>query len=126
MVLLFAKSATNALRGISFVWRRERNFKILSTASVLLIAAAVILRFSFAELMAVLFACAAVLVAALLNTIVEEILDVIEPHYSVHVGRLKDVTAGVVLLLSLFAAAIGIFTIVHHFVPSLQEWGTTL
>jgi len=39
----------------------------------------------------------------------------VEPHYSVHVGRLKDVTAGVVLLLSLFALVIGALTVIHHY-----------
>jgi len=121
MVHVFAQSARHALRGIVFVWKRERNFKILSAMAVLLITASIVLRFSFAELMAVLFTCAAVLVAELINTIVEEILDVIEPHYSVHVGRLKDVTAGVVLLLSVFAATIGVLTVVHHYAPFLQE-----
>ncbi len=120
MVKLFAKSAANAWRGIAFVWRRERNFRIQSSLAILLLIFAVTFRFSFVELIAVIFTCAAVLTAELLNTIVEEILDVIEPHYSVHVGRLKDVTAGVVLLLSLLALIIGALTIAHHFLSVLH------
>ena len=120
MVKQFAKSAANAWRGIAFVWRGERNFRIQGTITVVLIITAIVLRFSIGELIAILTMCAAVLAAEMVNTIVEEMLDVIEPHYSTHVGKLKDVTAGVVFLLSAFAAVIGILTFLHHFLPSMQ------
>lgn len=116
----FVKSAANAIRGLQFVWSRERNFRIECLAAFGILALAVLSGFSYAEVMALIVASAVVLVAELLNTMVEEILDVVEPHYTVHVGRLKDVTSGTVLLLSLFAAVIGALTIVHHFWP--QVW----
>ncbi|ALM09447.1 MAG TPA: hypothetical protein DEB30_05730 [Candidatus Peribacter riflensis] len=115
MVQQFAKSAANAFRGITFVWQRERNFRIESMIGILVMLAAVALGFTYMEVVLVLVTVSVVLGAELFNSVIEEILDVVEPHYSVHVGRLKDVTAGVVLLLSLFAGVIGVLTIIHHY-----------
>ncbi|MDD5040989.1 MAG: diacylglycerol kinase family protein [Candidatus Peribacteraceae bacterium] len=115
MVHVFAKSAANALRGISFVWQRERNFRILFLVGILVIASVIALGFTYMEVVSILVSVSVVLGAELFNTVVEELLDVVEPHYSVHVGRIKDVTAGVVLLLSLFAGLIGIATVIHHY-----------
>jgi len=114
MVKTFAKSATNAWRGIRFVWQRERNFRIECLIGLLVILATIALGFTYMEVVLILVAIAVVLGAELFNTVIEEILDIVEPHYSVHVGRLKDITAGVVLLLSGFAALIGVITVVHH------------
>ncbi len=111
----FQKSAANALRGILFVWQRERNFRIECLVGLLVILATIALGFTYMEVVLILVAISVVLGAELFNTVIEEILDVVEPHYSVHVGRLKDVTAGVVLLLSLFAVVIGVITVVHHY-----------
>ena len=112
---MFQQSATNALRGIRFVWQRERNFRIECLIGLLTTLASIALRFTILEVMLILVAISVVLGAELFNTVIEEILDVVEPHYSVHVGRLKDVTAGIVLLLSVFAVFIGVLTVAHHF-----------
>lgn len=114
MVRDFIRSAAHAVRGIEYVWQRERNFKIQTVIAALIIPVCFLLGFSIAEWIYVVIAIAAVLTGEMLNTIVEEILDVVEPHYSVHVGRLKDVTAGVVLSLSLFAITMGILAAAHH------------
>lgn len=111
----FRKSAADALRGIRFVWQRERNFRIECLIGVFTLLGVIALGFTYLEVVLVLVAISVVLGAELFNTVIEEMLDVVEPHYSVHVGRLKDVTAGVVLLLSLFAVAIGVLTVVHHY-----------
>jgi len=115
MVRVFAKSAANAYRGIVFVWQRERNFRIEIACGLLVIFASILFGFTYMEVVSILVSVAVVLGAELFNTVVEELLDVVEPHYSVHVGRLKDITAGVVLLLSLFAIFIGVLTVIHHY-----------
>ena len=116
MVRQFAASARNAFHGIAFVWRQERNFRIQGVITLLLLLFMVHFRFTFTEFVVILFACATVMAAEMLNTIVEEILDVVAPQYSEHVGHLKDVTAGVVLLFSSFSSIVGILTVAHHFV----------
>jgi len=120
MVRVFAKSAANALRGVVFVWQRQRNFRIEVVIGTLVMILAILLGFTYMEVVSILVSVSVVLGAELFNSIIEELLDTVEPHYSVHVGRLKDVTAGVVLLLSLFAIVIGILTVIHHYTFVLQ------
>jgi diacylglycerol kinase len=115
MVRKFHASLRNAVKGMVFTWKQERNFRIESGIGLFVIVAALLLRFSYPELCVIIVAVAAVLAAELLNTIVEELLDVLEPRYSESIGHLKDVTAGLVLLLSLFSAAVGALTVLHHF-----------
>jgi len=115
MVRVFTRSAAHACRGIIFVWQRQRNFRIEVIIGTLVMIAAMLLGFTYMEVVFMLVSVAVVLGAELFNSIIEELLDTVEPHYSVHVGRLKDVTAGVVLLLSLFAIVIGVLTIIHHY-----------
>ncbi len=115
MVRTFTKSAANAVRGIRFVWQRQRNFRIEFVIGTLVVILTILLQFTYMEVVSILVAVSVVLGAELFNSVIEEILDTVEPHYSVHVGRLKDITAGIVLLLSLFAVVIGVLTVIHHY-----------
>lgn len=111
----FRDSLSFALRGIRFTWMSGRNFRIQGVIALVVIIAAIHYRFTFEELLAIVTAIALVLTAEMINTIMEEVLDVIAPQYSEHVGRVKDVAAGVVLLLSFFSVVIGGLTVYHHF-----------
>ncbi|MDD4319806.1 MAG: diacylglycerol kinase family protein [Candidatus Peribacteraceae bacterium] len=114
----FRTSLQCAIRGITFAWRGERNFRILSTIGIFVFFGATLLRFSIVELGFLTLAIALVLSAEMINTIVEELLDIIRPDYSEHVGRVKDLAAGAVLLLSLFSVVIGVLTVLHHLAAS--------
>ncbi len=109
------QSVGHAWRGIAFVWREERNFRLEVTAGILVILVTAILHFTYVEFCIVIACIAGVLTAEIINTITEELLDVIAPTYSEHVRHLKDVTAGAVLLLSFASLIAGIATILHHF-----------
>jgi undecaprenol kinase len=115
MVHAFKKSVGHACAGLAFAWREERNFRIEVTVALFVLFGCSFLSFSFVEFCTVLAAAAAVLVAELFNTIMEEVLDIVQPSYSDHVKYLKDLTAGIVLILSLFAVVAGILTLLHHF-----------
>ena len=103
------------MRGIRIVWSGERNFRAQAIIGFLTIVGAYVLDFSYEEVAVMLLCVGMVLSGEMLNTVLEEVLDVIAPHYSEHVGRVKDIAAGVVLLFSSFAFLIGLVTILHHF-----------
>ncbi len=115
MVHLLRQSVGNAWRGLTFVWNGERNFRLEVASAVFVLLVAMLLHFTYVEFCIVVACIAGVLTAEVINTIVEELLDIIAPSYSEHVRRLKDATAGAVLLLSLASLAAGIATVVHHF-----------
>lgn len=111
----FKESLSFALRGIRFSLTSGRNFRIQGVIAIAVIVSAVLLNFTYEELIAFVIAVALVLTAEMINTVMEEVLDVIAPQYSEHVGRVKDIAAGIVLLLSFFSVVIGGLTIWHHF-----------
>ena len=115
MPIIFFRSFRNAFRGLRVVWLQVRNFRIQVIIGFLVIAATVLLGFSLSEIALILIGVALVLTGEILNTMVEDLLDVIKPHFNFHVGKVKDVTAGLVLLLSVFSMALGAIVICHHY-----------
>ena len=53
--------------------------------------------------------------AELLNTIIELIIDYVNPHFNQRAKIIKDLAAGVVLIVALTAAVIGILIFYPHF-----------
>ncbi len=97
-----------AARGFSAVFWRESSFKIEIMAAVLVLAAAVALSVPKGEFLLLALTCAGVLILEGLNTVCEQILDMIEPRWHEAVGRLKDALAALVLLSVAAAVAVGL------------------
>jgi undecaprenol kinase len=96
-----------AFKGLLFCLKRERNFRFHFAAAFYVLLAAVVTRLNAAEWMAILLCIAAVIGAELLNTAVEELCNTLHPGRSDGIGRVKDMTAGAVLLFALASAAVG-------------------
>ena len=96
-----------AIEGLIHVLRRERNMRVhfaLATAVLILAFAYDVTK---VELMALLIAISFVLVAEMVNTAVEEMIDVATNAYDPRAKVAKDVAAGAVLVASVVAATIG-------------------
>ena len=115
MLKRVAKSVPHALRGMKIVWREEHNFRFQTAIACIVFALALLLGFTPLETFAIVIAIILVLAAEMLNTIVEDLLDKIEPNHHPLVGKIKDMMAGYVLLHSAGAVAIGVLTFLHHF-----------
>ena len=115
----FSRSLRHALRGLAHVWKGELNFRIQLFCAVFVIAIMVWYGFTYIEVAFVLLAMIMVLAGEVFNTLLEDILDVIEPGHHTTVGKLKDMMAGVVLVLAGGALTIGIIVALHHFTPVL-------
>lgn len=111
----FLRSLTHALHGIRQVWREEANFRIQSFFAVVICVMLIVFRFSYSEAAIVVFSIMMVLGAEMFNTLVEDLLNVIEPKHHKSVGKMKDMMAGVVLLMSVGAVAVGTLVFAHHF-----------
>lgn len=115
MPLRFLKSTRDAWVGFRTVWREERNFKIQLGVAMLVFAGACYFSFSFEEFLAVLFAVVLVLSAEMVNTAIEDLCNRVQPHHDPAIGRIKDIMAGYVLLISFGVLAVGITVLLHHF-----------
>jgi len=102
------KSFRDAIRGIIYIFQTQRNFRIQLVCFVLATAAAFILRLNFAETAVIIFAGGLVLVGEMINTGLEKLVDLISPDYNPLAGKIKDISAGVVLVSSILAVLIGL------------------
>lgn len=100
------KSVGYSFRGLKFVWREERSFRLELLGLVLTVIAGIWLQLSTQEWIAVWLASGFVLGAEVVNTITEEILDHLHPARHDTVGKIKDIGAGLVLLSAMTAAAV--------------------
>lgn len=102
-------SCTHAMRGVLFVARSQRNFRIHLLATWVLLVAAAILHFSRLEWVLLILTIVLVILGELLNTALEFALNLVEARDHPVVRTAKDIAAGGVLLAVVGSVFIGIF-----------------
>jgi diacylglycerol kinase (ATP) len=96
-----------ALEGVIHVLRTQRNLRIHFLAAILVFAAAIAVGISRLELIALVLAIAFVLVAEMLNTAIEGVIDVSTTSFDPEERLAKDIAAGAVLIASITAVGVG-------------------
>jgi diacylglycerol kinase (ATP) len=96
-----------ALEGVIHVLRTQRNLRIHFLAAILVFGAAIALGVSRVQLISLLLAIAFVLVAEMLNTAIEGVIDVSTTSFDPNAKLAKDIAAGAVLIASITAVAVG-------------------
>ena len=115
----FLRSFSYAFRGLRLAFLSERNARIHMLAAVAALVVAVWLGLGRVEIALVVGMIALVLVAELINTVVERLLDLLHPDRSERVGAIKDMSAAAVLVTALGALCVGCLL----FLPRLvQIW----
>lgn len=102
------KSFSYAFRGLESCIQSERNMRIHIVVSFFVLLFAPFYHFSKAEFCLLCLAIGSVICAEMLNTAIEEIVDMIAKSYSGHAKRAKDIAAGGVFVTAFFAAIVGI------------------
>jgi len=108
------KSFYHAMNGLVFVYQHEQNFRIHLVAGALAVIFGFMLGMSRIEMAIVILLIIAVLGLELINSALEHFLDLIVPRFDVHVERVKNVLAAVVLLASVGAAIISLLLYVPY------------
>ncbi|MBN1623389.1 MAG: diacylglycerol kinase family protein [Clostridia bacterium] len=111
------KSFKDAIRGILYIFKTQRNFRIQFVCFILAVGAAILLELKLSEIAIVVFAGGLVMVGEMVNTGLERLVDLINPQYHPFARDIKDISAGVVLVASILAVIIGIII----FVPAIIE-----
>lgn len=107
----------NAFAGVAHCALYERNMKIHIMAAVLVGVMAWCLRLNLYEVVILVLTVVSVLVAEMMNTVVEAIVDLVSPEIHPLAKIAKDVAAGVVLLIagtSLFIGYLLFFAKIWH------------
>ena len=116
----FYASARCAINGVASAFRSERNIRIDFAASLLVGVASGFLGISTAEIPIVLLAAGLVASAELLNTAIEDAVDLAQPQPHPLAARAKDVAAGGVFIAALTAGLVGLAVFVPKVLRILQ------
>lgn len=104
-----------AFKGVAYATRSQLNFRIHLFAAVLAVGVGLFLHLNREEWLWVALCTAFVLVAEIFNTMIETLVDLVSPGYNDKAGRIKDMSAGAVVLAAGFAAVVGLII----FLPKL-------
>jgi len=96
-----------AFEGIIHVLRTQRNLRIHFAIAAAVLIAALALDISKLELIALLLSIAFVLIAEMLNSAIEGMIDISTTSFDPNAKLAKDVAAGAVLIASINAVAVG-------------------
>jgi diacylglycerol kinase (ATP) len=101
-----------AFEGIIHVLRTQRNLRLHFLAAILVFVAAIALGVSRLQLIALVLAIGFVLVAEMLNTAIEGVIDLSTTSFDPNAKLAKDIAAGAVLIASI--AALGVAYLVFE------------
>lgn len=104
----FLKSIKYALKGVQYVFKHEQNFRLQIVATVFVVTLMLYAGLSRNEMIILILLITAVLTLEMLNSALEAFADVIKPRLSDHIRRVKDILAGMVLLVALVSAIVGL------------------
>ncbi|MFZ4726868.1 MAG: diacylglycerol kinase family protein [Paludibacter sp.] len=106
------KSFGFAGRGIRFVFGTETNMKIHLVVCVLVIVCGFIFQISLTEWLICLLCIGLVIGMEMINTSIENIVDLVSPNHHPLAGKAKDIAAGAVLICVIISVVIGLLIFV--------------
>jgi diacylglycerol kinase len=104
----FLQSFGHALRGCAMLFGSERNARIHLVAFALVVTAGFWFEINNTEWTMIILASGAVIAAEAMNTAVESTIDLVHPHHGEKAGRIKDIAAGAVLIVTISAIIVGV------------------
>jgi len=121
----FSRSLRHAVRGLRDVAHAEHSFRVQLFLGGIAIVASLLLPLSTLQRVLILLMVAAVLVLEVMNSIVERLIDAVQPRLNPMVREVKDMMAGTVLLTSVSALVVGLIIFVPYIWPvlaRLKDW----
>lgn len=104
----FFKAMKNSLNGIFYTLKKERNIKIQLIIAILAIILGIVLKINLIEWGILTITIFIVIISELINTAIENTVDLITTEYNEKAKIAKDVAAGAVLLSAINSVIVGI------------------
>ena len=108
------ESFHHAFDGLMHCIRHERNIRIHLTMGCLALILAVALSVKPIELVVLVLIIAAVIVSEMINTAIENVIDLVSPEFHPLAKIVKDITAGAVLFSCIAAVIIGCLIVIPY------------
>jgi len=106
------KSFGYAGRGIRVVFRSEPNMRIHIVVGLLVLICGFIFKISIIEWILCLLCFGLVLGTEMINTAIENVVDLVSPNHHILAGKAKDIAAGAVLICAIISVIIGLLIFV--------------
>jgi diacylglycerol kinase len=101
-----------AFKGIKAVFGNEANMNIHLIMSILVIACGFIFKISITEWMLCIICFGLVISLEMLNSAIENLVNLVSPEQNKIAGKIKDISAGAVLIAAICAAIVGLIIFV--------------
>lgn len=106
----------NAIAGIIYGVKSQKNIRIQLIISVLVIIACILFKLTLIECIILCFAAFLVIIAEMINTAIEAAVDLTTTEYNEKAKRAKDAAAGAVALASINSVIIAILLLLHKII----------
>ena len=116
------QSFKDAMRGVSFVFRNEQNFRLQILVGLLVVLSGWYFGLTKTEWIVIIFLIISVITLEFLNSAVEKFADILKPRLDLHVQVVKDIRAGVVFLASCGAVINGVLIFYPYIIDLVFSW----
>jgi diacylglycerol kinase len=113
------QSIKAAVRGVKYAFVHERNFRVEIYIAIMVIIALFVLGASLMQAAIVVMMIFLVLMIELMNTVIERVVDIFKPRNHPYAGVIKDISAAMVLVLSVGASIVGLIIFVPLMIAAL-------
>lgn len=107
-IVSFYRSLRHALRGLKTVLATEKNFRAHLLIAFIVIVAGLWKNLDKISWIVLLLVMAMIMALEIFNSAIERLVDILAPKTHNFAKEIKDLLAGMVLLVSFFAIAIGL------------------
>jgi diacylglycerol kinase len=104
----FLRGFGYASKGLIAAFISERNIRVHLAIAIITVAAGFYFDITSAEWCAVIICIGLVLAFEVMNTAIEDLVDLVTEEWTPLAGRVKDAAAGAVLIVSITSLAVGI------------------
>lgn len=116
----FFRSFKHAIRGIGVGFKEEFNAKVHFLASLAVLLLGVIFKVAWFEWMILILVIGGVFSMELINTSIEALADLYSTKYNPKIKKIKDLSAGAVLVASIAALIVGMFIFIPKILVNLE------
>lgn len=102
------KSFKYAIKGIAYSFREEQNFRFHVASAVFVFILMFVLETSLLEKAFLVLLISLVIIAELINSIFERIVDIIKPRLHPYAKKIKDMAAAIVLIAAIASFVCGL------------------
>jgi diacylglycerol kinase len=103
------KSFWYALKGMFFTLREEQNMRIHALAILVVTVAGIYVGLTAVEWAVIALTIGFVIASEMVNTAIEDLVDLVSPEHNPKAGRIKDIAAGAVLTAAIVAVVVAIY-----------------